>query len=491
MLRTAARVLVLLGIAACGDQVPTGPIVYCWDLDQNEACTMPDEDLDGNGVCDVSDCRGAVGPAGAQGAIGPTGEQGPQGDPGAVGPEGAIGPAGPEGAAGPEGPIGPQGVPGDVGPMGPIGPQGPQGFAGDVGPVGPQGAQGDVGPTGPQGVEGAVGPQGPIGPVGAQGIAGLACWDLDGDGACNPLVEDFNGDLACGVADCIGPEGPIGATGAMGPQGERGLVGPQGPIGATGAQGPEGPIGPQGPIGATGPQGPTGPTGATGAQGPTGATGPQGPAGATGPQGGPGPTGATGATGATGPQGPQGEAGPQGPPGADGSPDTPSQVLAKLLQVDGTGSGIDADRLDGVDWPTIQARLDAIDALLAPVELLGATAFVSGGVVNYGGKVGVAAVKQVCVDEFGPGARPCSYADVVDAIADANVPPGFNTSVWATRDLVFDTDLGGLAGCRAMTLANSYGLAFTINATHVESSYQWCDVANGGAVLPFACCTGH
>jgi hypothetical protein len=48
--------------------------------------------------------------------------------------------------------------------------------------------------------------------------------------------------------------------------------------------------------------------------------------------------GATGASGAT---------GPQGPAGADGSPDTAAQVLAKLVTVDGVGSGLDADLLDG------------------------------------------------------------------------------------------------------------------------------------------------
>ena len=41
--------------------------------------------------------------------------------------------------------------------------------------------------------------------------------------------------------------------------------------------------------------------------------------------------------------------GPQGDPGADGSPDTPAQVRDKLLQVDGSGSGIDADKIDGTD----------------------------------------------------------------------------------------------------------------------------------------------
>ena len=125
-------------------------------------------------------------------------------------------------------------------------------------------------------------------------------------------------------------------------------------------------------LGQTGPQGPTGPAGpqgATGASGPTGPQGPAGPTGATGPT--PahqwsgtslrfysgtawgvyvnlkGDTGSTGATGPQGPTGPTGATGPQGPAGAGGSPDTAAQVLAKLVTVDGSGSGIDADLLDG------------------------------------------------------------------------------------------------------------------------------------------------
>lgn len=88
-----------------------------------------------------------------------------------------------------------------------------------------------------------------------------------------------------------------------------------------------------GQVGPQGPAGPAGPQGATGAAGPIGATGPIGPTGATGLKG---DTGATGAT------------GPQGPAGADGSPDTAAQVLAKLVTVDGAGSGLDADLLDGL-----------------------------------------------------------------------------------------------------------------------------------------------
>ena len=64
------------------------------------------------------------------------------------------------------------------------------------------------------------------------------------------------------------------------------------------------------------------------------------------PQGERGPAGQTGAPGAT---GPAGTAGRDGVDGRDGSPDTAAQVLAKLLGVDGDGSGLVADQVDGVD----------------------------------------------------------------------------------------------------------------------------------------------
>ena len=53
-----------------------------------------------------------------------------------------------------------------------------------------------------------------------------------------------------------------------------------------------------------------------------------------------------GATGQRGAQGPQGIQGPEGPAG---SPDTPQQVLDKLIQADGVGSTVDADTLDGIN----------------------------------------------------------------------------------------------------------------------------------------------
>lgn len=155
----------------------------------------------------------------------------------------------------------------------------------------------------------------------------------------NPLIRDV-------VAITPQPVSPPGATppdvGLVeiknvveyipGPPGPQGDPGPEGDPGAPGPEGPEGPEGPAGDPGIPGPEGPEGPQGDPG---PTGATGSQGP------QGNPGTAGATG------PQGPQGDPGPAGPTGPAGSPDTAAQVLAKLITVDGAGSNLDADLLDG------------------------------------------------------------------------------------------------------------------------------------------------
>ena len=75
-----------------------------------------------------------------------------------------------------------------------------------------------------------------------------------------------------------------------------------------------------------------------------------------------GPAGVDGTPGVTGPQG------PQGPAGANGSPDTAAQILAKLVMVDGSGSNLDADKLDGQDsaWYRDWANLTNKPATFPP-----------------------------------------------------------------------------------------------------------------------------
>ncbi len=62
-----------------------------------------------------------------------------------------------------------------------------------------------------------------------------------------------------------------------------------------------------------------------------------------------GPQGVAGPGGPQGPVGPVGAQGPVGVAGQPGSPDTPDQVLTKIVTVDGTNSGLDADLLDGLN----------------------------------------------------------------------------------------------------------------------------------------------
>ncbi len=196
------------------------------------------------------------------------------------------------------GQTGPQGPAGPTGARGPTGPKGNTGATGAIGPAGPTGPQGPAGPTGPTGSKGNTGATGPQGPQGNTGPTPAHQWS-------ETSLRFYTGSTWGGYVNLKG------ATGSTGPKGNTGATGPAGPQGPTGATGPQGL------------KGNTGSTGATGAKGNTGATGPQGPT---------GPTGATGA---------------QGPAGANGSPDTAAQVRDKLKTVDGSGSGIDADLLDG------------------------------------------------------------------------------------------------------------------------------------------------
>lgn len=81
--------------------------------------------------------------------------------------------------------------------------------------------------AGPPGTNGSDGATGASGETGADG---LACWDLNGNGAADP-VEDVNGDSQVNVLDCEGAPGDPGAPGPAGPAGADGAPGEQGPPG--------------------------------------------------------------------------------------------------------------------------------------------------------------------------------------------------------------------------------------------------------------------
>ena len=80
-----------------------------------------------------------------------------------------------------------------------------------------------------------------------------------------------------------------------------------------------------------------------------------------------GDTGEKGDKGDKGDQGEQGIQGPAGRNGIDGTTDTPSQVLSKIKNVDGSDSGLDADLLDGHD-SSYFAKADDLPNLIAVEE---------------------------------------------------------------------------------------------------------------------------
>jgi hypothetical protein len=132
--------------------------------------------------------------------------------------------------------------------------------------------------------------------------------------------------------------------GRRGPQGPRGLQGETGAKGATGATGASGAAGAKGDTGAAGAAGAKGDTGAAGAKGDTGAAGAKGDTGAAGQSvtvagESAGANCATGGVTLTSVSGTDYV--------CDGATETAADLLAKLQTVDGPGSGLDADTVDG------------------------------------------------------------------------------------------------------------------------------------------------
>ena len=97
-------------------------------------------------------------------------------------------------------------------------------------------------------------------------------------------------------------------------------------------------------------------------------------------QGPAGNDGADGATGATGPQGAWAQQ-VQLAHRDQQAPETASEILAKIKTVDGSGSGLDADTVDGLD-STQFLRSDATDTMTGSLTVTGAVDATSGYQVN-------------------------------------------------------------------------------------------------------------
>ena len=187
--------------------------------------------------------------------------------------------------------------------------------------------------------------------------------------------------------------------------------------------------------GEVGPQGPAGAPGETGAQGPAGAQGATGAAGADGPAG------------PTGPQGPAGEAGatgPIGPTGPAGSADTGNEILAKLLGVDGPGSELDADLLDGMNAGAFQQRGNSTSCVSNfAVASIGLDGNVTCQAVNYTAGTGLSLTGR----QFSVTSAP--FAQSAQSAQNANLLDGLDSTQFQRR--------GSATACPAGQVANAIG----------------------------------
>jgi hypothetical protein len=176
-----------------------------------------------------------------------------------------------------------------------------------------------------------------------------------------------------------------------------------------------------------------------------------------------------------GPQGPQGTQGPQGvqgPPGTSGSADTPAQVLAKLAQVDGSGSGLDADLLDGLSsGDFVQDTDTAAGDIGGPFSNLtvgpNAVALQTDTTGNYVGSVATPALSGLTGGAAGSEGAALSLGLDYSSSLAGNPPLATDQTVFGTEGLMFEgtgpnnneallTVLGPTAD-RTITLPNDSG----------------------------------
>jgi len=206
---------------------------------------------------------------------------------------------------------------------------------------------------------------------------------------------------------------------------------------------------------------------------PTGLTGPAGPAGAAGvagPVGPQGPAGPQGAQGVAGPAGPQGPIGPAGPAGANGSADTPAQVLAKLVQVDGAGSGVDADLLDGVSSAGFLRK----DAAFESVEAMTSRLRVQGRHIEIGGSGFNPAVRFLNTGVRNAGLR----FDGVNTLLLEDASSNDNPSNWYTAANTTDFEVrnGALRVNGSATVRDS--LSVTTGSATVQAGNLFVNTGN-------------
>jgi len=223
------------------------------------------------------------------------------------------------------------------------------------------------------------------------------------------------------------------------------------------------------PAGKQGDPGPQGEKGDTGSQGAKGDTGPQGVKGDTGPQGVKGDKGDTGA------QGPKGDQGDQG------SPDTPQQVLDKLITVDGAGSGLDADLFDGLSAADLQRRVTGTCVTGQYVRSISADGGVGCGTdADSGGDITAVSAGTGLTGGATSGAATLGLEVPMALSASAAVPTATMTQTGAGRAF-----LARIANAQSISEAlrvehNGIGSGVSIALTNSSNGGRGLDVAQAG-----------
>ena len=164
--------------------------------------------------------KGQKGEIGATGSGGSTGSKGQKGEVGVTGNTGSTGSKGQKGQTGTTGTTGSKGQKGQTGSQGIQGNQGIQGLTGDTGATGSTGSTGSTGAKGQKGQTGATGTGGSTGSKGQKGEVG--------------------------ATGSNGSDGSNGSNGAKGQKGQTGSTGTTGTTGSTGTKGQKGELGPNG-----------------------------------------------------------------------------------------------------------------------------------------------------------------------------------------------------------------------------------------------------
>lgn len=162
-----------------------------------------------------------------------------------------------------------------------------------------------------------------------------------------------------------------------------------------------------------------------------------------GPKGNAGPIGPTGAKGD---KGSKGDTGPAGKDGKDGNIETPSSILNKLKEVDGPGSGLNADTVDD-EHSEVFARQETLETM---IDDLKNTRLVLGRLSDLAGEEG-------CKIELNAGGA--IYGKIISSNPEINT--GENVTIsFIVNGSQYDrtTDVNGRASLNINLVSGSYSL---------------------------------